>query len=400
MKARLFYLKLELKRAFRHFPQMAAGAAALVFLLGAAALLAGNILYGGAVSARISVGVVLPEDDQLAKKAISMVSSLESVKSLCDFSYMDRETGREMLSDGEIYALMEIPEGFVRDIMDGTNTPVTVMLPGNAGTESRIFTELTDAGAKILGSSQAGIYAGDELLMLYDQTESIARLEDDLNRIYLDYNLPRMDYFQKRMVSATGDVDTLTFYGISAFVLALLLGAIPVSGYLEPMGAVMRAKLKLEGIGRGTRAAARMLGLALLMVGVSVPMAVVAAWLGWLDVRAVGSGLPGLILVGFLVCLGAAAFCVCIFQLAGSLMGGVLLLSVTVAVMHFVSGGFVPLVFLPDRFKSLAVLMPSHILMDGVKMLVTGAWRTEAAGGLLGLIVVSFLICLMGEGSA
>ena len=392
MKVRLFYLKLELKRAFRHFPQMAAGAVALVLLMSVAALLAGNLLYGDAVSARISVGVVLPEDDRLAKKAMSMVGSLESVKSLCDFSYVDEKNGREMLEDGELYALMEIPEGFVQDIMDGTNTPVTVMLPAGAGTESRIFMELTDAGAKILGSSQAGIYAGDELLRRYGLEEAIPQLEYDLNRVYLDYSLPRMDYFQKRTVSATGDVDTLTFYGISAFVLALLLSAIPVSGYLEPMKHVMKGKLRLEGIGSGVRVSARILGLALLMAVVSVPAFLAAHWKGWIEVNFAGLGLLGL------VCLAAAAFCAAIFQISGSLMGGVLFLFVIAAVMHFVSGGFLPLVFLPEGFQKLAVVMPSHILMNGVKMLVTETWSMGVFGGLLGLAAVSFLVCMIGEG--
>ena len=38
---------------------------------------------------RITVGVVLPEGDAVAKKALAMVSSLESVKSICDFEYIE-----------------------------------------------------------------------------------------------------------------------------------------------------------------------------------------------------------------------------------------------------------------------------------------------------------------------
>ena len=127
--------------------------------MGAVALLAGKLLYGEAAAGRISVGVVLPEDDRLAKQAVSMISSLESVKSMCDVSYLDREEALGKLREGELYAVMEVPEGFIQDIINGTNTPVTVILPENAGTESRIFKELTDAGATILGASQAGIYA-------------------------------------------------------------------------------------------------------------------------------------------------------------------------------------------------------------------------------------------------
>ena len=58
MKIRLFYLKLELKRALKCLPLMAAGAAVLMFFMGAAALLAGKALYGGQAAGRITVGVV------------------------------------------------------------------------------------------------------------------------------------------------------------------------------------------------------------------------------------------------------------------------------------------------------------------------------------------------------
>ena len=60
----------------------------------------------------------------------------------------------------------------------------------------------------------------------------MSSLETDLNRIYMGYSLPRMDYFKNVRVSATGDVDTIHFYGISTAVLFLLLCAIPVSAYL------------------------------------------------------------------------------------------------------------------------------------------------------------------------
>ena len=391
MSARLFYMKLELKRACRRLPQMAAGAIALLFLMGAVALLAGKLLYGEAAAGRISVGVVLPEDDRLAKQAVSMISSLESVKSMCDFSYLDREEALGKLREGELYAVMEVPEGFIQDIINGTNTPVTVILPENAGTESRIFKELTDAGATILGASQAGIYAGDELLLQYDMADSVPELEEDLNRLYLSYSLPRMDYFRKMMVSSTGDVDTLTFYGISGFVLSLLLCSIPVSGYLSPMGAVMRQKLKALGIGGPVRAAARILGLTMLMLAVSLPLTAAAAYFGGFKL----TPLTGAALV--LVCVAAAAFCVCLFLLAGSLLAGVIFLFLVVTVTHFMAGGFLPLVFLPQVFGSISPFLPSSILMDGVKMIVTEAWSPERFLRLVILAAAAYAVCILAE---
>ena len=264
MKIRLFYLKLELKRALKCLPLMAAGAAVLMFFMGAAALLAGKALYGGQAAGRITVGVALPENDILAKQVTSMLSSLESVKSICDLSYMSREECLEGMENGELLAALLIPEGFVQDIMSGVNTPVPVLLPENAGVESRIFKELADAGAQTLSAAQAGIYAGDEVLDRFHCSEARAQLERDLNRLYLEYSLPRGELFRKTAVSASGDVKPVVFYAISLFILALMLSAIPVSGFLLPQNPVLRRQLLLAGVGPVSMILSRILGLALL----------------------------------------------------------------------------------------------------------------------------------------
>ena len=391
MCGRLCYIRLELKRALRRLPHILAGAAVLVILMGAAALLAGKLLYGGQAVGRIPVGVVLPEEDTLAKQAVNMIRSLESVKSLCDLTYMDEEEAKQGLREGRLYAVLQVPDGFVQDIMTGVNTPVTVIFPENAGVESRIFQELTDAGAGILGASQAGIYSGDQLLKQYGLTEKIPLFEREMNGIYLSYSLPRMDYFGKITVNGAGDVTVPVFYGISGFVLVLLLSAIPVSDLLKRDSPVMRQKLSLIGIGPFTAAGSRILGLSLLL-GILTALAALAAQAAGV----LSFSLPG-VFAGILVCLGAAFTAACLFLTAGSRMGGILLLFVMVTVLHFLSGGFLPQVFLPEQIREAAPFLPSHILMEGVKMAVTQSWNFETAGKLAALIAGGWLIAAAAE---
>ena len=97
----------------------------VLYRLGNQAGLAGRALYGDAVTGRISVGVVLPEGDRTARQAASMLSSMESVKSLCDFIYMDEEACRESLAEGELAAALLVPDDLVSGIMNGENTPIT-----------------------------------------------------------------------------------------------------------------------------------------------------------------------------------------------------------------------------------------------------------------------------------
>lgn len=385
MSVRLVYLKLELKRACKRLPYVYAGAIVLLLLVGTIAFLAGKMLYGEKIVGRVAVGVILPEGDGVAKKAVAMLSTLDSVKSLCDFEYMEEKEALNQLKKGTLYAVIKVPDGFVQDIMNGTNTPIQILFPKDSSLESRIFKELTDAGGRILGASQAGIYAGEEFCILYGLTSSIPQVEEELNRLYLGYSLPRADYFRSVRVSAIGDVDPLTFYGISGSLLYLLLSAIPVSSYLSPLKSGMRQKLGILGVGTGTVVGARILGLGFLMLMAALPVAGAAVAFGWM-----GWSLSGLAFL-IMVCLASASFAAALYQIAGTLMGGVMLLFLGVTAMHFLAGGFLPLVFLPDGFRKVAPFLPNFILMEGIKGSVTAQGTVLTAVHLLLLTVAGYL---------
>ena len=368
MAAKLVYLKLELKRALKRLPHMAAGAIVLMAMLGTIAFAASKLLYGETTLERVTIGVVLPEEDRIARQLVRMLGTYDSVRSVCEFSFMDSSEAEKQLRDGEIFGIMNVPEGLVQGIINGTNIPVTITLPQGNALENRVFKELTSAGARTLGSAQAGIYAGDQLLLNYDLAGGISQLEADLNRIYMAYSLPRADLFELVKVSATGDVDTLEFYGISAFVLYLLLAAIPVSGYLAPESRVMSQQLSLAGIGPWMATAARLAGLGALLLAAALPAALGALKFGvlefsWLMLPALAA-----------VCLAAAALVLFCYEAAGTLMGGVMLLFLGAVLLLFLSGGFLPLVFLPAQVRSLAPFLPTTTRMNGAKMIVTGAY--------------------------
>lgn len=382
----LVYLKLELKRAYKRLPHLYAGAILLLMMAAVIALLSSRLLYGQGVVGRVAVGVSVPKEDPMAGQVVKMISSLESVGSVCDFRYMAREACLEELYKGDLYAVLDIPEGFVRDIMNGANTPVIVWLGPASGVEGRVFQELTDAGALTLGASQAGIYAGNELYRTRGLEEAVGELERELNERYLGYSFQRTGYFRHLKVDATGDVSTMEFYGISVYVLFLFLAAIPVSGYLMPEKRTLRQKLAAAGLGGGYRAAVKIAGLGFLMAAATFPiiagavigkaakasMALAAAWL--------------------LSCTAASGVAVLLFQLAGTLLGGVMLLFFVITGQHFLAGGFLPMVFLPETVQKWAPYLPSSIIMNAVKMAVTQEWNWGRLWAVAGLAAAAWLL--------
>lgn len=382
----LVYLKLELKRACKRLPHLYAGAIMLLFMAAVIALLSSRLLYGKGVAGRVAVGVSIPEEDQLAGQVVKMIGSLESVGSICDFRYMDRDSCFDELEKGNLYAILDVPEGFVRDIMNGANTPVAVWFGSEPGVEGKLFQELTDAGALTLGASQAGIYAGNELYRMCGLEEAIGQLERDLNERYMDYSLSRTGYFRHLNVQATGDVDVMKFYGISVYVLFVFLMAIPVSGYLMPARQIMRQKLDAAGLRGIYRAAVKIAGMSFLMAAATLPV------IAGVVIADMVQGSVILAVVWFLTCVAASGVVVLLFQLAGTLLGGIMLLFFVITGQHFLAGGFLPSVFLPATVQKWAGFLPSAILMENMKMAVTLQWDWHGLAACAGLAAAAWVL--------
>ncbi len=384
-------MRLELKRALKRLPYVYAGAVMLLLLTGTIAFLAARMLYGGETVGRIRVGVSLPEGDDVGGQVVRMLSGFDSVSSVCDFTYMDMDQCLRELEDGELFAAIEVPEGFVQDIISGRNTPVAVWLPKTTALEGRLFAALADAGALTLSAAQAGIYAGNEMYAEAGTPEKVSQMERDLNRYYLNFSLPRLGYFRRSQVSGTGDVGTMEFYMISAFVLFLFLAAVPAGDYLLPFPSAMRLKLDTAGLGGAKRVLCRILGLAMLLLAAAAPVAAVALWS---KVAAPSWLLPVCLL---LACVAVSALVVFFYDLAGTLLGGLMLLFLTTAAQHFMAGGFLPKIFLPPSVRTISGWLPSGILMDTLKMAFLGKADGGVFAAVCGLILCGTALAVLTE---
>lgn len=366
MRTFLIYLQLELKRTLKSIPAFLAGAAVLAVLTGTVAFSAAKALYGKKAVDTIAVGVVMPEEDRLARLAVDMVSSLDSVGSLCEFTYVEADAGRRKLKNGEILALMEIPEGLVESIMDGENLPVIIYFPEHAGLEASVLRELTGAATSMLRVAQSGIYAADDYLRNHGLESEIPQAEADLNRIFLSYALSREAYFRERTVSASGNVSVPVYYGVSAAVFLLLLMGIPAAPLLRPAGAGLEQSLARMGIGRGLQTLVRVLDVFLLL-SILLPVPMWAAWkYGYLP------GGISLCLTAVLSGLTAAGWIVLFYELCRNSSAAILALFTVTTVMLFVSGGIIPSVFLPEPVRALGDFTVTGVLSDSVLALASG----------------------------
>ena len=391
MRTFFVYLWLELKRTMKRIPYVIGGAIVLALLSGTIAFSAVRILYGESRVGMISVGVVMPEEDALAGKLMQMIESLDSVESLCTFTYLEEEEGLAGLKDGTYFALLKIPDRMVESIMTGTNIPAVVVFPEHSGLPAAVFRELTEAGCSILGTSQAGIYAADEYLIDHGQAVFVPKAEEDLNRIFLSYALDRDVYFRKETVSVADDVGIGVHFASSAAVLALLLLGIPLAPVLRPDPVALRQKLSLAGVGRMGRILVRFCCVAsvlVLLLGIPMILCVVRRYVD-------GSSVS--VILFFLICLAASGWILMFYEAYRNTAAAILSLFSTTVVMMFLSGGIVPEVFLPDMVRAVGKWLPTMFFMEAFYGMVTGS-GTVVAVKLLGTIAVCLGVSVMAGG--
>ena len=202
---------LECKRAFRKLPQILLGAVVLTAIVGAIAFCGQRLLYQDPVSSRIHIAVAAEDSSETTELALSFLEHMETVASLCSFTYTNEEEGRQMLERGEAAALLIVPGNMVEDIISGANTPVRVILSPGMEVSSALVEEVTSAGAGTLGASQAGIYAAYDLYSRRGWEGELQEVYDALNQRYLTAALSRTELFAGETVSATGELTVLEY---------------------------------------------------------------------------------------------------------------------------------------------------------------------------------------------
>lgn len=359
----LSVIKIEIKRVLRFLPHIVVGALALCFIIGIISFSASKVLYEKKDKNKVNIAIAMPKDEQSAKILISIIKNMKSIKENCNFIEVDNEgEAYKKIENNEAYGAIIIPTNFVRDILEGTNTPATVMIPNKSSIESMLIKELIDGGTKTLACSQAGIYA---IYYEYEQAyhERLTKaLQDNINIKYMDHTLQRENYFNHIKISATGELTAIEYYACAGLVLFMLLLGMSFSKYLSPSNKTFYEKLKPYGISEGIIAFARIISVFIVYVIIAFIAFVVYAAI----CKYSGNDIRTFRLIDYLsllfVILCVSSFIVCIFTILESQISGTLLLFIISIAMNFISGGFIPTVFLPKSMQTLEPYMFTSVL--------------------------------------
>lgn len=345
----LFFLQL--KAAFQLLPR-------LFLILGISILFFSGIYTGGKKlltqneRVRLPVALVLPENDTYAGIAFSFLERMDSIKSTCSFERVTEKEALSMLGSGEVYAVILIPDSFVEHILNGTNTPATLILPREGSLESILFLTLADSGADTLATAQAGIYAMDELLISIGRAADIPAAEKGLNELYLSYALNRDRLFYTEKLSATGALSVKEYFICSGTVLFLLLTGMGSYDYFHGDSAGLKVILRRKSITLFHLSSIRIIALTFVYTAVLFPIGVISGLL------------PCSAFMPFLFLVSATQIYICIICLLSSHEGNCITVNAVLSVLFlFLAGGFIPSAFLPEAVRNIGNILPGGLFL-------------------------------------
>lgn len=381
---------MEVNKTMRMLPRMLLQAILLMVIIGTIAFCGVKSMEKEPLAVSVDIAVVAEDDNAVTQMAIGFVESMESVSEFCSFRQVSEEEGFALLEEGKVAALILLPEQLVEGIMNGQNPAVEIYFAKQAGLESMLFKELTDAGAGLLNVAQAQIYGAGDTAAAYDFTDKLSVMEMEIDSYNLAFALDRLALYETEQISATGQMSTLQYFAASAVVLFLLLFGMALYPVMQPEPAVFRRQLARQGVGLWWQDFCQwlcgLLSVGLMSILCLAVSRIAAAWSGnsGKKIELFGRGqraghMEGIV---FLILLGIvliSTLVYLVYSLAGSRVSGILLLFMISIIMIYLSGGLVPSMFLPETMQKIGDKLPTAYLIRAAGSMFAG-YRSQMVG--------------------
>jgi ABC-2 type transport system permease protein len=415
LSMRLRYLSMELHKTIRMLPRMLGQAVLLMFLIGVIAFGGTKYLEREPLAVGVEVAVAVPDNSTMTQMALDFVESMESVSGFCSFRQVSGAEGMELLENGEVPVLIMLPDQLVEGIMDGTNPTVKIYFAKQAGLEAFLFKELTDVGAGLLNVAQAEIYGAADTAAAYGFSDKLSLIEAEIDSYNLAFAMDRMALYETETLSSTGQMSTLQYCVVSAFVLLLLLFGMALYPILQPEQAAFRKQLAVRGVCFswqdfcqwlcGLLSTALFAGVILAAVrGVSAVLEQkgyeIKLWTDPTGTGGIGMGSAGAgSATGGLIALVmgltlTVSFVYFLYSLAGNRVSAILLVFFVSILLVYCSGGIVPSVFLPETIQRIGEKLPTAYLTKAFGGILTGYQPEVMKSCVFGMSAYTIFFCL------
>lgn len=351
------------------------------------------IMQNAQVFQKVNIGIVIPEGESISRLATQYISSMDSVRSVCDFYYLDEQESVEQLKQGTLQAVVVLPEGFYHDVQVGINPPAQIYFPKDAAQNTQVFEELVTAGVSFLQTAEAGVYAALDTASYYGIELQGAGLGDTIAYLFVNQMLKRDSVYSARMLSPMGNLSVAEYYYAAGLVILLMMCGIQFGFLYGKRNRSVEDKLKIRGVGSIRQSVVKILvmteflyvtGLLYYFAGIGV-----AGWTKTYFVFYQGTTWYALLLL----CLGIAIYFQVLYELSGSSSQAAVFVFAVNVITIIGAGVLIPEAYLGKEIAGISRFLPMKY------------WNVYAAGMLEGEIskdsvagTVFFLLMGMAAG--
>lgn len=351
------------------------------------------IMQNAQVFQKVNIGIAIPEGESISRLATQYISSMDSVRSVCDFYYLDEQEAVEQLKQGTLQAVVVLPEGFYHDVQVGINPPAQIYFPKDAVQNTQVFEELVTAGVSFLQTAEAGVYAALDTASYYGVELQGAGLGDTIAYLFVNQMLKRDSVYSARMLSSMGNLSVAEYYYAAGLVILLMMCGIQFGFLYGKRNRSVEDKLKIRGVGSIRQSVVKILvmteflyvtGLLYYFAGIGI-----AGWTKTYFVFYQGTTWYALLLL----CLGIAIYFQVLYELSGSSSQAAVFVFAVNVITIIGAGVLIPEAYLGKEIAGISRFLPMKY------------WNVYAAGMLEGEIskdsvagTVFFLLMGMAAG--
>ncbi len=332
------------------------------------------IMQNAQVFQKVNIGITIPEGESISRLATQYISSMDSVRSVCDFYYLDEQEAVEQLKQGTLQAVVLLPEGFYHDVQVGINPPAQIYFPKDAAQNTQVFEELVTAGVSFLQTAEAGVYAALDTASYYGIELQGAGLGDTIAYLFVNQMLKRDSVYSARMLSSMGNLSVAEYYYAAGLVILLMMCGIQFGFLYGKRNRSVEDKLKIRGVGSIRQSVVKILvmteflyvtGLLYYFAGIGV-----AGWTKTYFVFYQGTTWYALLLL----CLGIAIYFHVLYELSGSSSQAAVFVFAVNVITISGAGVLIPEAYLGKEIAGISRFLPMKY------------WNVYAAGMLEGEI--------------
>lgn len=330
------------------------------------------IMQNAQVFQKVNIGIAIPEGESISRLATQYISSMDSVRSVCDFYYLDEQEAVEQLKQGTLQAVVVLPEGFYHDVQVGINPPAQIYFPKDAAQNTQVFEELVTAGVSFLQTAEAGVYAALDTASYYGIELQGAGLGDTIAYLFVNQMLKRDSIYSARMLSSMGNLSVAEYYYAAGLVILLMMCGIQFGFLYGKRNRSVEDKLKIRGVGSIRQSVVKILvmteflyvtGLLYYFAGIGI-----AGWTKTYFVFYQGTTWYALLLL----CLGIAIYFHVLYELSGSSSQAAVFVFAVNVITIIGAGVLIPEAYLGKEIAGISHFLPMKY------------WNVYAAGMLEG----------------